>query len=156
MAYVRIRTTKSGSVSTALVEAYRDEKGRPRQRLIANLHGETTVVAALAKLSVYAEGLRIERTALIEELPAALDASGRPGALMVQSKPGRELNAVTAKLAATEREMAVLVRHCQASDEEINAAAELHRKVLSDTARAALGAHYYAAQYDAAMRRLRR
>jgi hypothetical protein len=35
MAYIKTRTTKAGSISTALVEAYRDEKGRPRQRLLA-------------------------------------------------------------------------------------------------------------------------
>jgi hypothetical protein len=55
MAYIRRRTTKAGSVSTALVESYRDEKGRPRQRLLANLHGEPDTTRALAKLIVQNE-----------------------------------------------------------------------------------------------------
>jgi hypothetical protein len=46
---VRKRTTKAGTVSTALVESYRDDQGRPRQRLIANLHGEPDPLRALAK-----------------------------------------------------------------------------------------------------------
>jgi hypothetical protein len=33
MAYVRTRATRAGTVSTTLVEAYRDETGRPRQRI---------------------------------------------------------------------------------------------------------------------------
>ena len=48
MAYVRKRTTKAGSVSTTLVESYRDETGRPRQRVLANLHGEPDTLRALA------------------------------------------------------------------------------------------------------------
>jgi hypothetical protein len=35
MAYVR---KQAGSLSTTLVEAYRDKSGRPRQRILANLH----------------------------------------------------------------------------------------------------------------------
>jgi hypothetical protein len=52
MAYVRQRTTKTGAVSTALVESYRDAQGRPRQRLLANLHGEPDTLRALARLTV--------------------------------------------------------------------------------------------------------
>ena len=60
MAYVRTRTTKAGTLSTALVEAYRDAQGRPRQRLIANLHGEPTPLRALAKLIVLRDTLHGE------------------------------------------------------------------------------------------------
>jgi hypothetical protein len=52
MTHVRRRITKAGSVSTALVESYRDENGRPRNRLLANLHGEPDTISALAKLEV--------------------------------------------------------------------------------------------------------
>jgi hypothetical protein len=110
----------------------------------------------LAKLWVNAEQLKTERDLLIEELPAALDASAGRGRLLVQPERGRRLNAVNTRLAAIEREMAVLMQHCKASDEEINAAAEAHRKALNDTANAALGARWYAAQYDAKLRRLMR
>src|SRR5262249_10915318 len=47
MAFVRKRITKAGSVSTTLVEAYRDDQGRPRQRVLANLHGESDTLCAL-------------------------------------------------------------------------------------------------------------
>jgi len=51
MAYIKTRKTSSGAISTSLVEAYRDAQGRPRQRIIANLHGEPDVTSALAKLA---------------------------------------------------------------------------------------------------------
>jgi hypothetical protein len=51
MAYVRKRTTKAGAPSTTLVEAYRDKSGRPRQRVLADLHGEPNILRALAKLA---------------------------------------------------------------------------------------------------------
>jgi hypothetical protein len=49
MAYIRRRTSKAGAISTALVEAYRDGQGRPRQRLLANLHGELTPLKCFAR-----------------------------------------------------------------------------------------------------------
>jgi hypothetical protein len=54
MAYVRRRITKAGEFSTALVEAYRDDQGRPRQRLLVNMHGEPDILRALARLAVQA------------------------------------------------------------------------------------------------------
>ena len=71
MAYVRTRTTKAGTLSTALVEAYRDAQGRPRQRLLANLHSEPTPLQALAKLAALRAALRKEKEALAAE---AVDA----------------------------------------------------------------------------------
>src|SRR6516164_9919101 len=73
MAYVRKRTTKAGSVSTMLVEAYRDKSGHPRQRILANMHGEPDTLRALAKLAAMREGLRQERDWLAQQ---AADASG--------------------------------------------------------------------------------
>ena len=61
MAYVRKRTTKAGSPSTTLVEAYRDRRGRPRQRVLANLHGEPDTLRALAKLACMHEVLSEQR-----------------------------------------------------------------------------------------------
>ena len=52
MAYVRQRITKAGTVSTALVESYRDGQGEPRQRVLVNLHGEPDTLRALARLTV--------------------------------------------------------------------------------------------------------
>jgi hypothetical protein len=61
MAYVRKRTTKAGSPSTTLVEAYWDRCGRPRQRVLTNLHGEPDMLRALAKLAIMHEGLSEQR-----------------------------------------------------------------------------------------------
>ena len=63
MTFVRKRTSKAGSVSTALVEAYRDQAGKPRQRILANLHGAETTLEALARLAAQRQGLT-HRTAL--------------------------------------------------------------------------------------------
>jgi hypothetical protein len=69
MAYVRKRTTKAGTVSTALVESYRDDQGRPRQRLIANLHGESDPLRALAEITMMWDGLQAELEELVEMPP---------------------------------------------------------------------------------------
>ena len=143
MAYIRKRITKAGAVSTTLIEAYRDKQGRPRQRILANLHGQPTIAAALARLWVNAELLEGERNELAEELrdssSAVLDGSGRPGALMVQFKPGMRLGAINAALAIIDREIAVLLEHLEASDEEVSAAIRTYRKALSDAACTVLG-----------------
>ena len=59
MAFVRTRTTAGGTVVTTLMESFRDEEGRPRQRTLANLHGAESVDQALARLT--AVGSRLER-----------------------------------------------------------------------------------------------
>ena len=61
MAFIRKRRTSSGNLSTALVEPYRDNAGRPRQRVLANLYGCETTLEALAKLSAQRHRLRQER-----------------------------------------------------------------------------------------------
>jgi hypothetical protein len=161
MAYVRRRTTKAGSVSTALVEAYRDKSGRPRQRVLANLHGEPTVLAALAKLWANSKALEVERDGLVEELressSAALDESGMPSALMVRSEDGVRLGTINAALAIIGREIPVLLEHCDASDEEINAAVQAFVKRRADVANAVLGGTFvYAEKLREAKRKLRR
>ena len=73
MAFVRKRTTKSGRVITALIESYRDENGRPRQRTLANLYGADDALAALAKLAAQRERLRDEKKKLAPEVKAAAE-----------------------------------------------------------------------------------
>ncbi len=68
MAFVKKRTTKSGSITTTLVESFRDEKGRPRQRVLANLHGMPDILSALAKLAAQRERLRKEKESLAENV----------------------------------------------------------------------------------------
>jgi hypothetical protein len=62
MVFVRMRGTTTG-----LIEAYRDENGRPRQRLLANLHGEPDTLNALAKLAARRKALRTELDALRQD-----------------------------------------------------------------------------------------
>src|SRR2546423_1576536 len=100
MTYIRRRNTKAGSVSTALVESYRDEKGRPRQRLLANLHGESDTVSALAKLEFHRDALRNERTEYAQTCGEGDDET----AAMV-------LAAIDDKLEATENEISIIKKH---------------------------------------------
>jgi hypothetical protein len=71
MPFIRKRSTKTGSISSTLVESYRDEAGRPRLRVLANLHGEPDTPSALAKLAVQRSDLREEKEALGKELVEA-------------------------------------------------------------------------------------
>ncbi len=77
MAFVRRRATTSGGlfttpgVCTTLVESYRDTSGRPRQRILANLHGEATTLEALAKLAALRERLREEKAGFDRDLKEA-------------------------------------------------------------------------------------
>lgn len=69
MAFVRTRTTASGTVSTTLVESYRTTSGKPRQRVLANLHGAESVLESLAKLAAQRETLKKEMGDLEPEVP---------------------------------------------------------------------------------------
>src|SRR5512143_773567 len=73
MAFIRKRITKNRIVSTALVEAYRDENGKPRQRLIANLRGAETLAEALGRLAAERDSLRKERAKLAPHIEWAQD-----------------------------------------------------------------------------------
>jgi hypothetical protein len=136
MAYIRQRTTKAGSLSTALVEAYRDEQGQPRQRLLANLHGEPDVVRALAKATCRRVALE---NFIAEQRTVAATAPDDYDAKLV----ARYFAKLDAKLAAIEREIEVLSAHCTASEDEIQAAAKEHQRALEDAQAAALGALFY-------------
>src|SRR4026209_1614867 len=63
MAFIRKRTTRRGVISTALVESYRQD-GKIRHRLIANLHGAESLVAAVGRLAAGGEAVRKERAEL--------------------------------------------------------------------------------------------
>ncbi len=60
MPFVRRRTTSAGNIVTTLVESYRDDQGRPRQRVLANLHGADSADHALARLSAVRSRLKKE------------------------------------------------------------------------------------------------
>jgi hypothetical protein len=159
MAYVRRRTTKAGTVSTALVEAYRDEAGRPRQRLLANLYGEPDNLKALAKLAAGREGLRMEREKLAAEAVHAnqfyevitrgtlqgqqYDADERKeidGLLRKRERLLKRQAKVEAALIAIEKAGAVIKKHCAATPDEIQAAIQAHKAALRNAEAEALGA----------------
>jgi chromosome segregation ATPase len=151
MAYVRRRTTKAGAISTALVEAYRDGRGRPRQRQLANLHGELTPLKALAKLAAQREALRKESKALVAEAEAAnrfyeivtqkvlhgfpYSAEQRKeidDLMRQRERLLRRLAKVEASLATVEKEGAIIKKHCTASPDEIQAAIRAYKTELRD------------------------
>jgi len=57
-------------ISTALVESYRQD-GKIRHRLIANLQGAESLVAALGRLAAEREAVRKERAELESSIPHA-------------------------------------------------------------------------------------
>jgi hypothetical protein len=152
MAYVRKRTTKSGSVSTALIEAYRDESGRPRQRVLANLHGEPDTLRALAKLM-------LKRDALLAEREAACPEPSNEGAGFVLvteraiTKYNRRLAQIDRELAIIEREGAVIMEHCTASDDRFQEAMQHYREEYCALFERAVGATLYTKAAHAALRR---
>src|SRR5262245_25378918 len=127
MAYVRTRTTKAGATSTALVEAYRDDQGRPRNRLLVNLHGEPDVPSALVKL------LHM-RSKLADEWKEY-----RTTNKMATAKQRRREDQIDRYLAVIEKDVAILEKHCTASDEELQAALDAFQKRIEDAVHLILG-----------------
>jgi hypothetical protein len=152
MAYVHRRTTKAGLQSTALVEAYRDDQGRPRQRRLANLHGEPDPLRALAKLAVQRDALRKERDALAAEavhadrfyetISSNALAAGPGGITALYSTAERKeidrlmrqrerllkrLAAVNRILARIQKDGVVIKKHCAATPDEVQAAIKAHQ-----------------------------
>jgi len=167
MAYVRTRTSKNGAVSTTLVEAYRDADGQPRQRVLANLHGEPDTLHALAKLAAMRESLRKDREWLAKQVAdanqwlaqngIALSAQDPVGFLDARAKRDefvRELEAVETKLAEIEREGAVIKKHCTATPEEIQAAIKTYKAKHKDAKARVLGMEFIQGEQRRALRRL--
>jgi hypothetical protein len=128
MAYVKART-RGGSVSTALVEAYRDPQGRPRQRVLANLHGEPDLVSALAKLAARRADLQEERAELMAVGPEA-DDDGYYDWRRAE---------IEANLAVIQRDGVVIKKHCTATPDEIQQAIQAYKKRLHEAECLALG-----------------
>jgi hypothetical protein len=152
MAYVRKRTTKAGSVSTTLVESYRDETGRPRQRILANLHGEPDTLRALAKLAAKHD-LLLE---LREEEHAEPTKEGVGFVLVTEralTQYDRRVAQIDRELAAIKQELAVINMHCSASDDELQEAIQRHKAEYCEIFERACGLAIARKQADAALRR---
>jgi chromosome segregation ATPase len=161
MAYVRRRTTKAGAVSTALIESYRNGSGQPRQRLLANLHGEPDTLTALAKLAAQRETLRKEREALAtdkmtaDEFYEAVTQNALQGRqygaperkeiddlMRKRERLLRRLAKVEADLASIQKDGAIIKKHCSATPDEIQAAVRAYKKELDDAECMVLGLEY--------------
>jgi hypothetical protein len=176
MPYVRSRTTKAGTPSTALVDAYRDKEGRPRQRLLASLHGEPTTLRALAKLAALRDDLRKERKKLALE---AIDADRFYESVTQSVMHGHQyseterkeidrlmrararllkrMSKVDRTLAAIQRDGVIIKKHCAASANEIQAAIKAHKREQYDAECLALGMEFHhTAQIREAKAKLRR
>jgi transposase len=155
MAYVRCRTTKTGVLSTALVESYTDGNGRPRQRLLANLHGAEDTLHALARLAAQRNRLRKERSKLEPDIEPAqrfyetITLNTLHGhvfspaqrqeidpLLKASKKLLKRVAEIDARLVKIHKEGAVIKRHCFASDAEIRAEVPKYEKELDDAAAA--------------------
>jgi hypothetical protein len=161
MAYVKIRKSTSGAISTALVEAYRDEKGRPRQRILANLHGEPDALSALAKLAARRDALRKEQEKLAVDSVHAnqfyeivttktlhghqYDAAERKDIDRLMKDREHLLQrmaVVEADLAAIQKAGAAIKRHCPATPNEVQAAIRTYKEKLQNAEAMVLGMEY--------------
>lgn len=160
MAYIKTRA-RAGSVSTALVEAYRDQKGRPRQRVLVNLHGEPDVLSALAKLAAQRAALLKEKGALAAD---AVDANKFYEVVTLNSLQGKQYSAserkeidalmrrrdrllarmvkVEVDLTTIQKDGVVIKQHCSATPDQIQEAIKAHKKKRSDAEAMALGMEY--------------
>ena len=163
MAYVRQRTSKAGTPSTALVEAYRDAQGRPRQRLLANLHGETTLLKALAKLTVLRDVLREEMESLLAEVEQVNDdeaatVAERDKVDRLRRRLWKRFVRIEKLLATIGKDRAAIEQHCTATPDEIQDAIRAHKQEFMDAFHKAVVLGYALAQQrraaKAALRRL--
>jgi hypothetical protein len=145
MTHIRRRITKAGSTSTALVESYRNENGQPRQRLIANLHGEPDTLSALARLEFQLNHWRNRR-----------DKKRAEGTIF-----SKRSDIVFGRFLATiEDEISTIKKHCSATSDEIDAAIKAHEFALDDAVITTQAAYIctfpYEDQLKAAEAKLRR
>ena len=155
MAFIRKQITKTGAVSTALVNSYRDG-GKVRHRLIANLHGAETLAIALGQLAAERDRLRKERAKQEPDLEAVrwvhktmflADLAGdRYGGFDMEKTSPQEINSryreagkilkrvaeMNSRLDQIQREGVAIKKHCTASKVEIRAEAEKHAKHLHE------------------------
>jgi hypothetical protein len=168
MAFVRTRGT-----TTTLIEAYRDDSGRSRQRPLANLHGEPDLLSALAKLAARRDDLRKEKAALAAD---AVDANKFYEIVTLNSLQGKQYSAAKRKeidtlmrqrnrllarmakvevaLAAIQKDGAAIKKHCNASPDEVQAAIRAFKEKLHEAEAMSLGLEFGFKEAKAKLRRL--
>ena len=141
------------AVSTTLMESYRDEQGRPRQRVLANLHGEPDTLRALAKLALMHDALLQQR----EEEYAEPGKRGAGFVLVTAralTRHNRRIAQIDRQLDSLEREMAAIDQHCSASDDEFEKAAQRYGKEYCKLVERVMGFAVASRQAKAALRRM--
>ena len=135
-------------ISTALVESYRQD-GKIRHRLIANLHGAESLVAALGRLAAKNEAVQKERAELEPSIPHAeefyqvITTAVRNGhvwspddrkqidrLLRDRKRLLKRMTAIDKQLERIQREGAAIKKHCTATAGEIRAEAHKHAQKL--------------------------
>ena len=173
MAFVKKRTTKSGSITTTLVESFRDEKSRPRQRVLANLHGMPDILSALAKLAAQRERLRKEKKSLAEnvghaeEFYKAITANTLAGHRYTASERKdidrllRQRKRLLKRVAEIDKGLSLIKKngnvirgHCTATEVEIQAAIRKYKAELERGETALLGVEFGLKQIKDDLRRL--
>ncbi len=161
MAFVRRRTTRAGGVSTTLVESYRDDTGRPRQRVLANLYGCATPLEALAKLATQRQALRKEKAEAEPELKAAKEfytdvmtaqLEGRKFSVQERKEIDpllrkrkrllKRAENVASLLARIQSDGAVIRKHCDASQDEIQVAVRQYKESLKRAESMVIGSEF--------------
>ncbi len=157
MAFIRKRKTRTGVVSTALIESYRGENG-PRHRVLANLHGTHTLIAALGRLAALRSRLRNERARLEPDIgPAEKFYQVMTSATLAKkvwtSEQRKEIDQllrarkrllrrvakIDSQLDKIQREGVAIKKHCTTTDTEIRAEAAKWAKRLEDDEALELG-----------------
>jgi chromosome segregation ATPase len=173
MAYVKRRITKSGALSSALVESYRDKDGRPRQRILANLHGAEDALHALARLATQLDRLRKERKALEPDIKhaqrfyeivtlntlhghiySAVERKEIDSLLKARKKLLKRVAEIDLRLAEIQKDGAVIKRHCPATPEEIRAAAHEYEAELDRAEALMAGCKHFLDEAKATLRTL--
>lgn len=150
MAFIRTRKTRTGVISTALVESYRRD-GKSRHRIIANLHGAESLTVALGRLAAKRDRFREERQRLepsikdatkFYEVFTTATMDGRAwtaeerveiGRLLRQRKRLLKRGAeIDKQLDRIQCEGVAIKKHSTASADEIRAEAVKHAKYLYD------------------------
>lgn len=169
MAFIRRRTTKNGVTSTALVESYR-RAGKPRHRILANLHGAASAAEALGRLAAERDGLRKERAKLEPHISNAqdwVDLEEELFDLILGCEKRKEVDEtlrwgkrllkriaeIDLRLARIQKEGVIIKKHCSAGPEEIRAHASRWAKHLYDMECFKLGQKFMLAQGLAEMRK---
>jgi len=151
MAFIRRRITKTGAVSTALIEAFRSRDGKPRHRLVANLRGAESLTVALGRLAAERDKLRKERQQLepdvghAEEFYRVMTGATIAGhvwsaeerkeidrLLKQRKRLLKRVEKIDARLAVIQAEGVAIRKHSTASADEIRVEAARHARHLYD------------------------